>query len=416
MKKEYSIIINKQKSILNRQLSIFQHDKGIDVYFKLMDTDYLDLSSNYLLSDIVLVSPLKKQIKSDIVPIIDNKILFTINNEIMNQIDEIGNYHVHIRIYDDKGGRIKLPYFIMSVEECEVDDDDFSVASINTSGIDNSKSARYGKELITFNRDGSYNRTIWVAGDVITDSKLNKIESAINSTVDEILSMKEKLIELDKEKGYILKHGTVDAPVILSDLEKGTYIVDGYVLDFNGDGRDAYYLENKKNYLYITSNDDESTYALQCFNGDDYFKLYKFNKLKNLREQIVDYLHLVNLDEENNLNLTADKYQYLKTNIQSTVVLPKTTEFVELNLFIRPNVDNLILIFPAIAWRTQPVLKKNVLCQIKLHYLNDAWYGDTTIHDECVPIIRDVTIESGNTGGSLANFPFKEISSEIGYI
>ena len=415
MKKEYSIIIDKQKSVLNRELSIYTHDKGVDIYFKLMNTSYLDLNSKYLLSDVVLVSPLKKQIKSDVVPIIDNKILFTIDNQIMNQIDEVGQYHVHIRIYDEKGGRIKLPHFIMKVEECEIDDDDLSIGSTNISGIDNSKVNKYGKELRTFNDDGSYNRTVWIGGDIITDSKLNKIELAINSTVDEILSMKEKLIELDKEKGYTLKHGTVDTPVILAELNKGTYIVDGYVKDFNE--TDAYFLENTKNYLYITNNTEEVTYGLECFDNDDYFKLYKFNKLKNLKEQIVDYLHVVNLDEESKLNLTADKYQYLKTDIMSTIVLPKTDAFLELNLFIRPNVDNLILIFPPITWRTQPVLKRNVLCQIHLHYLNDAWYGDTVIHDENVPTVKDVDIETpGGSGGTSTKFPFKEISSEIGYI
>ena len=415
MKKEYSIIIDKQKSVLNRELSIYTHDKGVDIYFKLMNTSYLDLNSKYLLSDVVLVSPLKKQIKSDVVPIIDNKILFTIDNQIMNQIDEVGQYHVHIRIYDEKGGRIKLPHFIMKVEECEIDDDDLPIGSTNISGIDNSKVNKYGKELRTFNDDGSYNRTVWIGGDIITDSRLNKIELAINSTVDEILSMKEKLIELDKEKGYTLKHGTVDTPVILAELNKGTYIVDGYVKDFNE--TDAYFLENTKNYLYITNNTAEVTYGLECFDNDDYFKLYKCNKLKNLKEQIIDYLHIVNLDEESKLNLTADKYQYLKTDIMSTIVLPKTDAFLELNLFIRPNVDNLILIFPPIAWRTQPVLKRNVLCQIQLHYLNDAWYGDTVIHDENVPMVKDVDIETpGGSGGTSTKFPFKEISSEIGYI
>ena len=412
MKKEYSIIINKQKSILNRQLSIFQHDKGVDIYFKLMDTDYLDLSSNYLLSDIVLVSPLKKQIKSDIVPIIDNKILFTINNEIMNQIDEIGNYHVHIRIYDDKGGRIKLPHFTMSVEECEVDDDDLSYGTVDGTAIDNTKVAKYGKELKTFNDDGSYNRTIWIAGDIITDSKLNKLEQATSEIKDEILQHKAKLIELEESKGHTIKKGTEDTPIIISELGKGSYILKGWVKDFNS-STEIRHLDGNKNYAYITSNEEEQTYGLQCFDGDDSFKLYKFNKLKNLKEQIVDYLHLVELDEENNLNLTGDKYQYLRTNSQSTVVLPKTTEFIELNLFIRPEVDNLILIFPPVAWRTQPVLKRNVLCQIKLHYLNDAWYGDTTIHDEDVPIVKDNKIN--NTTGNYS-FGYKEISSEIGRI
>ena len=141
------------------------------------------------------------------------------------------------------------------------------------------------------------------------------------------------------------------------------------------------------------------------------------NNILNLKEQIIDYLHIVNLDEESKLNLTADKYQYLKTDIMSTIVLPKTDAFLELNLFIRPNVDNLVLMFPPIAWRTQPVLKRNVLCQIQLHYLNDAWYGDTVIHDENVPMVKDVDIETpGGSGGTSTEFPFTEISSEIGYI
>lgn len=412
MKKEYSIIINKQKSILNRQLSIFQHDKGVDIYFKLMDTGYLDLSSNYLLSDIVLVSPLKKQIKSDIVPIIDNKILFTINNEIMNQIDEIGNYHVHIRIYDDKGGRIKLPYFIMSVEECEVDDDDLSYGTVDGTAIDNTKVAKYGKELKTFNDDGSYNRTIWISGDVITDSKLNKLEQATSEIRDEILQHKAKLIELEESKGYTIKKGTEDTPIIISELSKGSYILKGWAKDFNS-STEIIYLDGNRNYVYITSNADTYTYGLCCFN-EDYFKLYKFNKIKNKKEQIVDYLNVVIADDEDKLNLTGDKYQYLKTKTLSTIVLPEMDEFVELNLFIRPTVDNLILIFPNIAWRTQPILKKDILCQIKLNYLNEIWYGDTLIHDENVPVIKGDT--SGGTTGTITKIPFNKISSEEGYI
>lgn len=412
MKKEYSIIINKQKSVLNRELSIFSHDKGIDIYFKLMDTDYLDLSSNYLLSDIVLVSPLKKQIKSDIVPIIDNKILFTINNEIMNQIDEIGNYHVHIRLYDDKGGRMKLPYFIMSVLECEVEDDDLSYGATNVATIDNYKTAKYGKELKTFNADGSYNRTVWISGDIITDTKLNKLEQATSELTDEIIQHKNKLLELEETKGYTIKKGTEDTPIIIAELSKGSYILKGWMKDFNS-STEIIYLEGNKNYVYITNNTEESTYGLLCLD-EDYFKLYKFNKIKNKKEQIVDYLNVVIADDEDKFNLTSDKYQYLKTETLSTIVLPEMDEFVELNLFIRPIVDDLILIFPSISWRTQPILKKDVLCQIKLSYLNEIWYGDTLIHDENVPIVKEDT--SGGSTGTITKIPFNKISSEESYI
>jgi hypothetical protein len=376
LKKEYSIIINKQKSILNRQLSIFQHDKGIDIYFKLMDTDYLDLSSNYLLSDIVLVSPLKKQIKSDIVPIIDNKILFTINNEIMNQIDEIGNYHVHIRIYDDKGGRIKLPYFIMSVEECEVDDDDLSYGTVDGTAIDNTKVAKYGKELKTFNDDGSYNRTVWISGDVITDSKLNKLEQATSEIKDEILQHKTKLIELEESKGYTIKKGTEDTPIIISELSKGSYILKGWAKDFNS-STEIIHLDGNRNYAYITSNTDTYTYGLCCFN-EDYFKLYRFNKVKSIKEYVPDNLVKITADDEK-LTLTGDKYQYLVCNDINVIILPSIDEFAELHLYIRPATDNLVIIFPAIRWKTKPDIIKDTLVEIKLTYIDEMWFGDAHI-------------------------------------
>lgn len=376
MKKEYSIIINKQKSILNRQLSIFQHDKGVDIYFKLMDTDYLDLSSNYLLSDIVLVSPLKKQIKSDIVPIIDNKILFTINNEIMNQIDEIGDYHVHIRIYDDKGGRIKLPHFIMSVEECEVDDDDLSYGTVDGTAIDNTKVTKYGKELKTFNDDGSYNRTVWISGDIITDSKLNKLEQATSEIKDEILQHKTKLIELEESKGYTIKKGTEDTPIIISELSKGSYILKGWAKDFNS-STEIIYLDGNRNYAYITSNTDTYTYGLCCFD-EDYFKLYRFNKVKSIKEYVPDNLVKITAEDEK-ITLTGDKYQYLVCDDINTIILPSIDEFAELHLYIRPTTDNLVIIFPTIRWKTKPDIIKDTLVEIKLTYIDEMWFGDAHI-------------------------------------
>lgn len=376
MKKEYSIIINKQKSILNRQLSIFQHDKGVDIYFKLMDTDYLDLSSNYLLSDIVLVSPLKKQIKSDIVPIIDNKILFTINNEIMNQIDEIGDYHVHIRIYDDKGGRIKLPHFIMSVEECEVDDDDLSYGTVDGTAIDNTKVAKYGKELKTFNDDGSYNRTVWISGDIITDSKLNKLEQATSEIKDEILQHKTKLIELEESKGYTIKKGTEDTPIIISELSKGSYILKGWAKDFNS-STEIIYLDGNRNYAYMTSNTDTYTYGLCCFD-EDYFKLYRFNKVKSIKEYVPDNLVKITAEDEK-ITLTGDKYQYLVCDDINTIILPSIDEFAELHLYIRPTTDNLVIIFPTIRWKTKPDIIKDTLVEIKLTYIDEMWFGDAHI-------------------------------------
>jgi len=407
MRQEYSIFINKQKSILNRQLSIFQHDKGIDIYFKLMDTDYLDLSSNYLLSDVVLVSPLKKQIKSDIVPIIDNKVLFTINNEIMNQIDEIGNYHVHIRVYDERGGRIKLPHFTMSVEECEVDDDDLSYGATNGTAIDNAKVSKYGKELRTFNDDGSYNRTVWIAGDIITDSKLNKLEQATSELTDEILQHKLKLIELEETKGYIIKKGTEDTPIVISELHKGSYILKGWVKDFDS-STEIRYLDGDRNYAYVTNNTDVYTYSLCCFD-EDYFKLYRFNKVKSIKEYVPDNLVKITAEDEK-LTLTGDKYQYLVCDDVNTIIFPSIDEFAELHLYIKPTIDNLVIIFPSIRWKTKPDIIKDTLIEIKLTYIDEIWFGDAHV---CGDVY--ITEVSGSTDLDITYQDYKDIiSSTLG--
>lgn len=386
MKQEYTIIIEKQKSLLNRDLAIYKHDKGIDVYFKLMNNPYIDLSKNkYLLSDVVLVSPLKREIVSDVVPIVDNKILFTISNKIMNQIDEIGNYHVHIRIYDDKGGRLKLPHFNMRVQECEFKDSGLEYTVLNKSAIDNSKVSLYGEELATFNIDGSYNRTIWVAGDIITDTKLNKLEQATSEIVDEILNTKEKLKELDKSKGYIFKKGTNESPVIIEDLEKGSYILQGYVQDFST--TEPYLLEDEKNFLYVTYNGSKYNLVYRCFNEESFKKCYYDKHTKEIIPAL-DELYVINV-EDNKLNLTNDKYQFLNVDGTSNVVLPTiANDFIEINLFIKPSSDKCTLIFPNLVWKNQPTLGKDILCKITLQYIDDAWYGNSVNYAEDIELIE----------------------------
>lgn len=281
MNKEYTILIDKQKSLLNKDLSIYKSDRGIDIYLKLLDNPYVDLSKNkYILSDVVLVDPLGKQIISDIMPINYNKVLFRISNKIINQIDLTGIYHVHIRLYDDKGGKLKLPSFIMQVIESNIDDNVMASSVLNTSSIDSSIIVQYGSDLPTYNIDGSYNRTVWLAGDVITDSKMNKIEQVISEVIDDKFVIKNKLAELDNEKGYDIRKGTEDNPIIISNLNKGSYLLIGYVKDFESSVTTK--LTEGKNYLFVTKNDEVATYIRRCFEGEDSFTEYKYDKVSNL--------------------------------------------------------------------------------------------------------------------------------------
>lgn len=281
MNKEYTIIVDKQESLLNQNLSIFTCDKGIDIYLKLIDNPYVDLSKNkYLLADVVLVDPLGNQFTSDVMPVNYNKVLFRITNKLMAQVKFTGIYHGHIRLYDDKGGMLKLPPFPMQIIESEIMANNIPTGVANTSSIDGSLISQYSKDLPTYNLDGSYNRTIWLAGDLITDSKMNKIEQVISEIVDEKSLMNKKILELNNEKGYDIRFGTEEDPIIIANLNKGSYILNGYVKDFESSVTTK--LSEGINYVFVTKNDENVVYLKRCLVEEDVFTEYKYDKISSI--------------------------------------------------------------------------------------------------------------------------------------
>ena len=62
--------INKETSVLNKNLTISTNNQGIDIIFRLIDCPYIKLSlKQNLYARIILLDPLDKQIDSDITSI-----------------------------------------------------------------------------------------------------------------------------------------------------------------------------------------------------------------------------------------------------------------------------------------------------------------------------------------------------------
>ena len=94
----------------------------------------------------------------------------------IDDLTELGNYDFQIRLINsDKTSRGTLPPvfagIIIKAPVCEEE-------GVNYSVVNYSKAAT-GETLDVFDENGDYIKTTWISGDIITDSRLNKIEDAL---------------------------------------------------------------------------------------------------------------------------------------------------------------------------------------------------------------------------------------------
>ena len=377
LEKEYVLIVESSKSVLNEQMFISKHDKGLDILFKIIDSPSLKLSKHkYVYSDVVLVDIFNNEIVSDITPVVENRVLFTIDENIISQMKEYGKYDVHIRLFDNRGRGTKLPSFSITYEETIVSEKLLQTAEINNTGIDNSKIFRVGVDIPVKNSDGTYNRTIWVAGDIITDSKMNKLEEAIYDVINRLIRDENKLIELDKSKGYTIKVGTYDYPVIIEDLQKGTYLIEGYIQNFYDE---IPVLLEGKNYLYVTYTSDNYLKVAKCFDTEEIFRLYKYDRTLNKVILLDEDLNII-APEEGVLTLSEEKNQIATLSETTTVVLPSLQEYRKIRLYLNV-LSNTTFIFPNVTWEQEPVLNNDSMIEIEFTYINDTWYAKNNIYE-----------------------------------
>ena len=373
LQREYTMTINKETSVLNKNLTISTNDQGIDIIFRLIDCPYIKLSlKQNLYARIILLDPLGKQIDSDITSIVENRVIFKLTKNLMAKIKCTGVYKLYIAIMDDKTNVNLLPPIKCTIEESEIEVRGLSVGLVNQSAIDNSLNTDYGNEIALFNADGSYNRTVWISGDMITTARMNKLEDAASVSRDEILNLKEKITELNNKNMLKVMVGTEYEPIIISNLNKGFYIISGYVQDFPNKNP---YLLSDENYFMVTFSCGEYSKIIRCLSGEEDFVKYKYDKIleviyKNKQELVVCE------QAEGYVRVTLDEYQYIELNEDREVILPKPNSFTEIRLDIDAKQSNK-LTFNGVIWKEPLNLVLGEMNTIYLSYINDKWYGST---------------------------------------
>lgn len=183
---ERTIEIKKNNAKIEEPIILYKGDRNIEIQFTIENNPFKYRSGvDLTYGQLVIKRPEADPIFSDVAKLSNGKVLFVVSGDMIDDLTELGNYDFQIRLINsDKTSRGTLPPvfagIIIKAPVCEEE-------GVNYSVVNYSKAAT-GETLDVFDENGDYIKTTWISGDIITDSKLNKIEDALYEINDIDLS------------------------------------------------------------------------------------------------------------------------------------------------------------------------------------------------------------------------------------
>jgi hypothetical protein len=241
-----NIVVDNGKSTADKNIIVYRGDFNIQVTFSITQNDgysYLSSSNNRNLITSTNASYaqmiVKLQNSDDIIilteaePTEDGKVTLTIIREYIDELVEVGAYDYQIRLFSgDKQARITIPpvegQLIVKSPIMFLDDS----ATINLASIDSAVLLEgLEEEDLTFDSNGAYNKSEWLRGSVITESKMNKIEDAlyqINEKSSNCVSKDETPFRTVADQ-TITRSGQLDGA-----FKNGFYLVKNTIIKYDG--------------------------------------------------------------------------------------------------------------------------------------------------------------------------------------
>ena len=120
--KNVNIKITDDRAVLSEKIIMYQNDKGIDIYFTISGFNYKFNKDN--LTGVAVDGRLAKP-SGEIITVRNmsisgtNKIKFTIDDTMTDELTEIGTHKLQISLYDDatKTNRVTMPPITFEVKE-----------------------------------------------------------------------------------------------------------------------------------------------------------------------------------------------------------------------------------------------------------------------------------------------------------
>ena len=195
IKKNMDIKISDGSAKLSEKFYVYQNDRGIELVLKinLSKMSFRSTRKTICVSDggmfvgATIRKPNGTILGRDKVEMVDDTIRFLIDEDLTNDIDELGVYKIQFHLYDGQDNRITIPPVEFEVKELIGIEGEFKPVigrvgegQVNHCVVGDDKKTL---ELVVNKR---YIKTEWMSGDVITAQRLNKIENAIEDVDNKI--------------------------------------------------------------------------------------------------------------------------------------------------------------------------------------------------------------------------------------
>lgn len=197
---EKKITINNNECKIDSPVVLYRGDYNVEVRFTLVSSPYKysnkqetniieQTEASY--GQLVIKTPGDKApIFSEITATKRGAITFTITAEMIDEVNEIGDYTFQIRLLDEnKESRATIPEVKDGIEIREpiAQEDVTSTNEVNVATVGYAVTTA-GTTEDAFDTQGNYNKTTWGTGDRITAAKLNKIEAGIDGVNKKVAS------------------------------------------------------------------------------------------------------------------------------------------------------------------------------------------------------------------------------------
>ena len=193
---ERKIIIKNNEATIEEPVVLYKGDRNIELQFTIENNPFkykpgMDITYGQL----IIKRPSTTPIFSEPAKMSSSRVLFTVTGDMIDELVELGDYDFQIRLLNtDQSSRGTLPPITAGIT---IEEPLYEEAVVNTASVNSEKAvvmpANDGIMLLAddesggpFDADGNYSRTNWYGGDIITDSKLNKIEEALYQINDDI--------------------------------------------------------------------------------------------------------------------------------------------------------------------------------------------------------------------------------------
>ena len=173
------VTISRGTSYIDDQIILFKGDRNVEVQITLKNNPFKSKDGSSASCAQLIIDREAGPLFSEISQISNNRISFVITGEMIDDFEELGDYNFQIVLFNqDQTSRVTLPivYAGIVIKEPLYEE---TIAGRTYANNERAVLLASNDSEEVFDDNGDYNRTNWNSGDIITDTKLNKIEEAL---------------------------------------------------------------------------------------------------------------------------------------------------------------------------------------------------------------------------------------------